>query len=602
MSLSEDHKPTVSEESYTPPSPSRLPLTQRVAHRVRSLGHRDAWLGDYHWGALFKPRWLPYSRKNHEQDTLGFYGLDDELPILLAAVAGLQHSLAMLAGLITPPTILGASLNLPADQRSYLVSASLITAGLLSCMQMSRIPLPRGYQIGTGLLSVVGTSFATLSTASAIISHLYGDGTCPTVNGVKQACPEAYGYILGTAALCSLLEIGLSFVPVRYIKRALPPVITGPVVFLIGVSLIQSSAFANWGGGAGCGPTPAEQCFDPHGYVWGSGRYIGLGFLSFMTVILIEIFGSPAMRNASIVLGLFLPLIVAGPTGYISRAQIDASPAITFLWVHTFPLKVYGPAILPLMAVYLSLAAEAVGDITASADVSLQPVTGKSFDRRIQGGILSDGLGGLLSALFTITPMSVFAQNNGVIAITRIANRRAGYWCCAWLILFGVLGKISGALLSIPAPVLGGVTTILFASVAASGLKIISTVKFTRRIRFLLTLSLGIGMGNLLIPTWFSSVFTYPQNGPNSALRGFMDSIEIIVETPFLICAIVGLIANVILPMEREDIQAQEEEARSREQAILEGGQQQHDRSSVQGEDDVVSPQQHEIGSEEKQR
>lgn len=415
--MSSDQKATATEEPYRPPPPppagASASRMQRLRSNVAHLRTRDAWLGDYDWSALLMPRWNPYSRKSKDHESMPFYGLEDKLPIVLAAVAGLQHALAMLAGLITPPTILSASLNLPPDQQSYLVSASLISAGILSAIQMSRLRLFRGYQLGTGLLSVVGTSFATLSTATAIIEHMYSNGTCPVVNGAHQACPQAYGYLLGTAALCSLLEMGLSFVPVRYIKRALPPLITGPVVFLIGVSLVQSSGFADWGGGSGCGPDPRTACFDPHGYLWGSGRYIGLGFLAFLVVVVVEIFGSPAMRNASIVLGLLIPLIVAGPAGYISRTQIDAAKPITFLWVHTFPLKIYGPAILPLLAVYLSLMAEAIGDITASAEVSRLSVTNEEFDKRIQGGVLSDGLGGLLSALFTITPMSVFAQNNG---------------------------------------------------------------------------------------------------------------------------------------------------------------------------------------------
>lgn len=528
---------------------------ERLVSKFRSLRTREAWLGEYDWGLLFRPRFKPWSKNidTISKSEAPFYGLEDDLPIVLAAMAGLQHALAMLAGLITPPQILGQTLNLPSEQRSYLISASLIACGFLSAIQMSRIPLFGGYQLGTGVLSVVGTSFATLSTAQAIIAKLYANGTCQTIDGVQQACPEAYGYILGTSALCALLPMGLSFVPIRFLKRALPPIITGPVVFLIGVSLIQSSGFANWGGGAGCGPEPRSACFDPHGYQWGSGRYIGLGFLSWLTVIVIEIFGSPSMRNASIVLGLLIPLVVAGPTGYISGDSIKSAKPITFLWVHTFPLKIYAPAILPLLAVYLSLVAEAIGDITATSEVSRLSVTSKAYDRRLQGGILSDGLGGLLSSLFTITPLSVFAQNNAVISITSIANRRAGYWCCAWLILFGVLGKIAGAILAIPASILGGVTTILFASVAVSGLKVISTVTFTRRSRFLLALSLGIGVGNLLVPTWFSYIFTYPENGPNGALRGFLDSIEIVVETPFLICAVVGIIANFILPLELED-------------------------------------------------
>lgn len=544
------------------------------SRNIRHLGTRQAWLGSYDWASLFRPRLKPWSKDPEiiTKSESPFYGLEDDLPIVLAAMAGLQHALAMLGGLITPPQILGQALNLPSEQQAYLVSASLIACGILSAVQMSRIPLFKGYQLGTGVLSVVGTSFATLSTAQAIISKMYANGMCRTVNGVKQACPEAYGSLLGTAALCALLPMGLSFVPIRFLKRALPPIITGPVVFLIGTSLIQSSGFANWGGGAGCGPDPRSTCFDPHGYQWGSGRYIGLGFLAWCTVIAVEIFGSPAMRNASIVLGLLLPLVVAGPTGYISGASIKAAKPITFLWVHTFPLKIYAPAILPILAVYLSLMAEAIGDITATSEVSRLSVTSKSYDRRLQGGILSDGLGGLLSALFTMPPLSVFAQNNGVISLTKIANRRAGYWCCAWLILFGILGKIAGAILAIPAPVLGGVTTILFASVAVSGLKVISSVTFTRRARFLLALSLGVGLGNLLVPNWFKYIFTYPETGPNGALRGFMDSIEIIVETPFLICAVVGMIANLILPMEMEDREVMRKKQEAEAQEDIESG------------------------------
>lgn len=572
-------------------SPSTGPIPRsgismsRLSQGFKSLGRKDTWLGDYDWHGLFMPRLLPWSKdpERLRKAETPFYALEDKLPIALAAVAGLQHALAMLAGLITPPIILSGSLNLPASTQAYLISASLITSGILSAIQMSRIPLPFGYQLGTGVLSVVGTSFATLSTADAIITNMYANGICETIDGVQQACPEAYGYILGTAALCSLLEIGLSFVPIRYIKRALPPVLTGPVVLLIGASLISSSGMADWAGGSGCGPSPATACFDPHGYTWGSAQYIGLGFLSFMTVVIIEIFGSPAMRNAAIVLGLLLPLIVAGPLGYISRENIDAAKSITFLWVETFPLKIYGPAILPLLAVYLSLMAEAIGDITATSEVSCLSVTSLAYDRRVQGGILSDGLGGLLSSLFTITPLSIFAQNNGVIALTKIANRGAGYWCCFWLILFGVLGKISGAILAIPKPVLGGVTTILFASVAVSGVKIIAGLRFTRRTRFILTLSLALGLGNLLLPTWFSNVFTYPSTGSNKALRGFMDSIVIIVETPFLISAVTGLFANLILPMEAEDREyAMQQEEAIRQEALEDGALSEGTRESDQ--------------------
>jgi xanthine/uracil permease len=174
---------------------------------------------------------------------------------------------------------------------------------------------------------------------------------------------------------------------------------------------------------------------------------------------------------------------------------------------------------------------EAIGDITASAEVSRQPVVGDVFDSRIQGGILSDGLSGFFSALFTVTPLSVFAQNNGVIAITRCANRGAGRWCCAFLILFGVLGKIAGVFLAIPNPVLGGVTTFLFANVASSGVRVLAHVQFTRRARFILSAALTFGLGNLLQPDIFTHLFDGVKS-PNKGLQGLFDSITIILSTP----------------------------------------------------------------------
>jgi xanthine/uracil permease len=109
---------------------------------------------------------------------------------------------------------------------------------------------------------------------------------------------------------------------------------------------------------------------------WGSAEYIGLGFLSFITIVIVEMFGSPFMRNASIIIGLIVGMIVAGATGYVDSSSIDRAPAITFLWVKRFKLGVYGPAVLPSLAVYVVLAMEAIGDITASADLSRVAVEG----------------------------------------------------------------------------------------------------------------------------------------------------------------------------------------------------------------------------------
>ncbi|KAI0940361.1 hypothetical protein AcV5_001491 [Taiwanofungus camphoratus] len=543
-------------------------IRSRASRVYKKLTTKHGWVGDYDYAWLCTPT-LPFSlprrfssKAKSRRRMPPFYALDSELPILLAFTSGLQHALAMLAGLITPPIIFASSLNLDSELSAYMISASLIGCGILSLVQMSHIRLFKNYHLGTGLLSVVGTSFATLSTADAIFNAMYANGTCPSTTApdgtvTKGPCPDAYGMVLGTSLICAFLEIFMSFVPPRTLQRIFPPMVTGTVILMIGASLVGSSGIPDWGGGSNdCMSRPTsgfyQLCPDisaPKPLPWGSPQFIGLGFLSFISIILTELFGSPFLKNISIIVGLAVGCIVSGAAGYIDGSSITTAPAITFLWVHTFKIRVYPPAILPMLAVYVSVAMEAIGDITASAEVSRVAVDGEEFDSRIQGGVLSDGIGGFLSALFTVTPLSIFAQNNGVIAVTRCANRTAGQFCCFFLILFGVLGKISGVFLAIPNPVLGGVTTFLFASVAVSGIRVLAYTRFTRRDRFVLAAALSFGIGDLLVP----DVFTYLFDGvkhPNKGLQGLFESITIILSTPFLIAGIVAVVLNLILPQE----------------------------------------------------
>ncbi|PWZ02977.1 putative purine permease [Testicularia cyperi] len=573
---------TVTTQPFAHPEPTTSPPELLSGHHdsteprsrlqsvVRKVTTRHGWTGDYSFSALCFPRlvpWKPESKLNGGAQDSPFYGVQDDLPIAVAAICGFQHALAMLGGLITPPMLIASALKLSAETSAYLISASLICSGIISAIQQSVIPLPftGGRQLGVGLLSVVGTSFATLSVTGSVFNNLYADGICPTSpTGARLPCPDAYGYLLGTCAVCALLEIALSFLPHRVLKRMFPPIITGTVVAFIGIKLIGESAIPSFGGGSYCHSNPGVLCTGTgqRAFVWGDAHYLGLGFLSFMTVILVEIFGSPAMRSASIALGLLLPLVIAGPLGYMSRAPIDAAKPITFLWVETFKLRVYGPAVLPLLAVYIILMMEAIGDITATSEVSKVEVSGLKYDRRIAGGVLVDGLAGIFSALFTVPPLSVFAQNNGVIAITKCANIMAGRWCSFWLILFGVIGKLAGCVRAIPPPVLGGVLLILFGSIAVSGMKVLQKVEFTRRNRFILALSFGFGFGTLLVDDLFDHLFTYA--GGNRALKGFLDSIVIVLSSPFLISAIVGMVANAIIPLDEED-----RAIRRREESLL---------------------------------
>lgn len=489
-----------------------------------------------------------------------FFGLQDRMPVILGFLLGFQHSLSMLAGIITPPILIAGSAYFDTETTQYLVSTSLIVSGILSAVQITRFKIMKTpYYIGTGLISVVGTSFAIIPLASKGFSQMYANGMCKTGDdGTPLPCPEGYGALLGTASLCALLEIGLSFLSPKLLKKLFPPIVTGPTVMLIGVSLIESG-LEGWAGGSGtCMSRPASGDYmlcpsnaAPHALPWGSAEFIGLGFSVFITIILCERFGSPIMKSLAVVLGLLVGCIIAAACGYFDSSGITAAPVASFIWVKTFPLSVYGPFILPLLAIYLILMMEAIGDITATCDVSRLQVDGALFDSRIQGGVLADGLNGMLAGLCTITPMSTFAQNNGVIALTRCANRKAGFAACFFLIVMGVFAKFAAAITSIPAAVLGGMTTFLFASVAVSGLRIISTVPFTRRTRFILTASLALGYGATLVPTWFSYVFTY--TGGNKAKAGFFDAIVLVMETGFAVTAFVAVALNLGLPEESEE-------------------------------------------------
>lgn len=491
-----------------------------------------------------------------------FFGLNDKMPVLLALLLGFQHALSMLAGVISPPIIIAGQggANLPGDEAQYLVSTSLIVCGILSSVQITRFHVYKTpYYIGTGLISVVGTSFAIIPVATGAFAQMYATGYCPTAaDGTKQPCPKGYGAIIGTACCCALLEILLSFTSPKYLKKLFPPLVTGPTVMLIGVSLV-ASGFDDWAGGAGLclsrpttGPfTVCPQVGAPHALPWGSAEFIGLGFSVFVTILLCERFGSPIMKSCAVVLGLLVGCIIAAGTGYFDPSGINAAPAVSFIWVKTFPLSVYGPIVLPLLAVYIVLMMEAIGDITATCDVSRLEVEGMTFDSRIQGGVLADGFNGLLAGLCTITPMSTFAQNNGVIALTRCANRKAGYAACFFLIVMGIFSKFAAGLVSIPSPVLGGMTTFLFSAVAVSGIRIISTVPFTRRNRFILTASLSIGIGAILVPNWFSFVFTY--KGDNHAKQGFFNAIVLVMETGFAVTGFLALFLNLVLVEEIED-------------------------------------------------
>jgi uric acid-xanthine permease len=203
---------------------------------------------------------------------------------------------------------------------------------------------------------------------------------------------------------------------------------------------------------------------------------------------------------------------------------------------------------------------ETVGDITAGYEASYLDTESPEYMESVQGGLLCDGLGSVLACLFTSMPNTTFAQNNGVISLTKCASRRAGYGCAFWLIVMGVFGKFAGLITSIPDCVIGGMTIFLFANVLASGIALAATIDLhSRRNKFILAMSLAIGVGVTVWPFAFQDMraSSYTANfwrceDCNETLKGVRNGVSIFLSTGYCVGTVVAILLNTILPADAE--------------------------------------------------
>ncbi|OCL07438.1 putative purine permease [Glonium stellatum] len=491
----------------------------RLGYLRQTFLTKDGWIGDYDYLYLITLNIWPLNR-GYKDYQAPFYGLNDEVPILLTIILGLQHALTMIGSVVSPPlAIAGGAFNFNPKMTEYLVSSAFITTGIATALQVTRVHIAKTpFFIGTGLLSVVGPTFDVIPVCLNYAAMRYRSGTCPTgPDRTELPCPKGWGAVLGTMLCTVWVQIFMSFVPPKTLNKIFPKLITGSLLLLVGVYLV-SSGMQNWGGSYNChnGEGFFALCPNvaaPRPLVWGDPRLIGLGFSVFVTIIIVETLGAPLMRSASVIIGLAVGCTISGATGYWDRSQINEAPVATFLWTHTFKLSIDAALVLPLLIMFICQAVSCMPDILATAEISGVEIEGTNFNSRIQGGILCDGLGSFLSALGTGPPMVSQAGNNGVIALTSCASRRAG------------------------------------CTIAVAGVRVLGLINWTRRDRFILTASLAIGFIDIVQPTWFSQILDY--SGPNVHLQGFEQGINLIVETPFVIAAVVGVFLNSVLPTDR---------------------------------------------------
>lgn len=548
------------------------------------MGLKKTLIGEgdrYAYGPMCMPT-LPWKKSTTK---LNFYSLDEELPLLMSIMMGLQHAMAMVGGLITPPlvvfkfTVCGFAQGFCPDLVQYAVSAGLITSGICTIINILKFPIPgsdkifgRVIYVGSGVLSVMGTSFTFLPIYEIAIDQMKRDGIDGRV---------AYGAMLGTSMVCCLLELGFSVMPIKRLKAIFPPIVSSITVILIGVAL-TGTGMKYWGGGVVCAEMgwkthsqiPEDVAFGPPfptctngetSELYGAPQYIGLGFSVLVFLVFIELFGSVFMKNCNVILALFFGYFIAGVTDldgakYVATSNIVNADPITFLWVETFPIGFYGPAVIPMLIAYIVTTIETVGDISATFDCSALPTDGEEYNSSIQGGLASDAVNSFLSSLFTSMPNTTFSQNNGVIALTKCASRRAGYACGAWLIFLGIFGKVAGIITSIPDCVLGGMTIFLFANVLASGINLTKLVDLeSRRNRFIMAFSLALGVGVTVFPYAFLDRRGSPYTAPfwqcadcSPAMKGLRNGVSIFLSTGYCIGSVTAMVLNTILPCDTE--------------------------------------------------
>jgi uracil-xanthine permease len=554
--------------------------------RLKGAGWKKICFGDYEWGPLCMPQW-PWCMGKRKRAAPPFYAHNEFLGIFLAAIMGLQHALAMVGGLITPPLVVSSVANDPAITR-FLISSALIVSGICTIVHVIQLKIPFvPLYYGTGVISVIGISFTFLPLAQTSIGYMMVDGDTFT---------EAYGRLMGVIMVACLTTIAISFMPPRAVRRVFPPMVTGITIFLIGAALI-GTGMKYWGGGVFCaentGGLPAQElgpcvftntttgtnttftdsftgapgvCYAPafvppctgNGDVelpFGTAVYVGLGALVFAMLVFLELFGSPFLRNIEVVIALLFGYFIAYLTRhhgdkFVVSTNIHESESITFLWTKWFGIGWYTPALLPFIVSFIVVAVEGIGDITATEEASMLATTGTMHSRRIQGGLLGDGCNSFLGAIAMTLPSTTFAQNNGVIALTRCASRWAGIACGVWLICFGVLAKVGAWVTTIPDCVLGGMTTFLFANVCVSGFKVISIDGFARRTRFILAVSLGLGLGVTLVPGWATNNLWPITDGMSTGVRSLRDSVILILSNGFTIGCLTAIALHLILPIE----------------------------------------------------
>ncbi|MFP1886177.1 nucleobase:cation symporter-2 family protein [Lonsdalea quercina] len=443
------------------------------------------------------------------------YRLEDRPPLPQTLFAAGQHLLAMFVAVITPALLICQALGLPAQDTQHIISMSLFASGLASILQIKTWG-----PVGSGLLSIQGTSFN-------FVTPLIMGGLALKNGGADV--PTMMAALFGTLMVASCTEILLSRV-LHLARRIITPLVSGVVVMIIGLSLIQVGLTSIGGGFA---------ALNDHSF--GAPKNLLLAGVVLLVIILLNRQRNPYLRVASLVIAMAVGYLAAWLMGMLPKEiSSTAQSAIMVPTPLYYGLGFDWSLLVPLMLVFMVTSLETIGDITATSDVSEQPVRGPLYMKRLKGGVLANGLNSMLSAVFNTFPNSCFGQNNGVIQLTGVASRHVGFVVALMLIVLGLFPAVSGFVQHIPEPVLGGATIVMFGTIAASGVRIVSREPLNRRAIMIIALSLAVGLGVAQQPL---------------ILQFAPDWLKTLLSSGIAAGGITAIVLNLVFPQEKAEIE-----------------------------------------------
>lgn len=410
----------------------------------------------------------------------------------------LQHVVAMIVGCVTPAIVIAEMAGLNEGDKVIFVQAALFIAAVSTLIQL----FPLGGRIGSGLPVIMGVSFAYLPSMQAIVGNF------------------DIATILGAQLIGGVVAIFVGIF-VTKLRKLFPPLITGTVVFTIGLSLYPTAVKYMAGGQS-----------SPNYGAWQNWL---VAFLTLAVVVALNHFAKGILKLASILIGMLVGYIISGFFGMIDFSAVQGAGIFQIPRPMYFGMKFEASAVMTLVILFIINSVQAIGDLSATSGGGLDR---EPTDKELSGGIIGYGITNILGSFFGGLPTATFSQNVGIVATTKVVNRVVLGLAAGIILLAGFVPKFSALLSTIPQCVLGGATISVFASIAMTGIKLVVQQPLTYRNTSIVGLSVALGMGITQcsdalaqLPAWVTTVFG---------------------KSPVVVTTIAAILLNVILPKDKE--------------------------------------------------